>query len=614
MCGIVGICAFNQITDHDPQLVKGFNATMVRRGPDADGVWTDNRNVVLGFRRLAIQDLNPRSNQPMLTDDGQHALVYNGELYNVSVLRTELSHHVTFKTTSDTEVLLYALVHLGIDQVLARIDGIFAFAYYNVQKNELILARDRPGTKPLYYGIDKNRLVFSSQYDHLMADPVFGKKSIDTTALAHYIDLGYVPEGEGMLQQTYLLQHGHYAKWNAEGLKVAPYYQYPVAATNQLLPNLESVIQQGIEDQLISDVPLGTFMSGGIDSTLVTHYARKKVAGLDTFNIGSVDPQYDESKFAQEYSTLFQTNHHARFFKEEDLRSLMVDNTLAYSEPFSDYSSLPSLLLSGFAKKNVTVALSGDGGDELFWGYQRSDKAMRYVTKLLGGKPRLMLQLLMNRLAGKKDFPLSLLNYKSMTEMFYSHLTVSGSQYWKPRILKESNVSKPYFFDSAWQQEQHTKDLAGLMNVMRKLEFDLHLQRILIKVDRASMFHSLEVRVPLLSNAMLEASTHFSFADCFGAGQGKKPLRKILAVHAGERLTNLPKRGFVVPISNWIRGSMKKEFQEKILDMPSLLSAHFRRDGLELMLNEHCEGNKEWGWMIWSLYTLSAWHSKFSIN
>ncbi len=614
MCGIAGICWFNNIHSGDIELIKQFNSTMVRRGPDADGVWTDSSNVVLGFRRLAIQDLNPRSNQPMLTDDAQHALVYNGELYNASVLRAELSHRVNFKTTSDTEVLLFALVHYGIDQVLARIDGIFAFAYYNVQKKELILARDRPGTKPLYYGVANNRLVFSSQYDHISADPIVGKKPIDHQALVHYIDLGYVPEGEGILQQTYLLPHGHYAKWIEEGLKVISYYQYGLNTPTQNGTNIEAIIRQGIEDQLISDVPLGTFMSGGVDSTLVTYYARQKVANLDTFNIGSIDPQYDESKFAEEYSKLFQTNHHGRFFKEEDLRSLMADNALAYSEPFSDYSSLPTLLLSGFAKEKVTVALSGDGGDELFWGYQRSNKSMRYVSKRLGGKAKLMYDFLINRLSGKKDFPISLLQYKSMTEMFYSHLTVSGSQYWKPRIMKEPSSSKPYFFDASWKQEQGLNDVEGLMNVMRKLEFDLHLQRVLIKVDRASMFHSLEVRVPLLSNAMLEASTHFSFADCFGDGEGKKPLRKILANHAGERLAKLPKRGFVVPINQWIRGSMKREFQEKILDMPSSLSAHFKRDGMEQMLREHNEQNKDWSWMIWSLYTLSAWHSKFAIN
>ncbi len=614
MCGIVGICSFDSISAGDVALVNIFNDTMVRRGPDAEGIWTDNTNVVFGFRRLAIQDLNLRSNQPMLTDDGQHVLVYNGELYNASALRTELAHRVTFKTTSDTEVLLHALAQYDIDRVLARIDGIFAFAYYNVQKKELCIARDRPGTKPLYYGVAANRLVFSSQYNHLLADPVIQKNAIDSLALSHYIDLGYVPEGEGFFQNTYLLPHGHYVKYNKTGLTLCPYYQYPVSAPLYRLDNLEAILEKTIHDQLISDVPLGTFMSGGVDSTLVTYYAKQQLTRLDSFNIGSADPQYDESKFAQEYSTLFQTNHHARFFKEEDLRSLMMDNTLAYSEPFSDYSSLPTLLLSSFAKENVTVALSGDGGDELFWGYQRSDKAMRYVAERSGGKAKLLYHFSLNRLVGKKDLPVSLLRYKSMTEMFYSHLTVSGSQYWKPRIMKEPSSSKPYFFDASWQQEQGLNDVEGLMNVMRKLEFDLHLQRVLLKVDRASMFHSLEVRVPLLSNAMLEASSHFSFADCFGDGEGKKPLRKILASHVGERLAKLPKRGFVVPIDQWIRGSMKKEFQEKILDMPAPLLAHFKRDQLEQILHQHCNEDKDWSWMIWSLYTLSAWHSKFAIN
>ncbi len=614
MCGIVGICSFENITVADVSQVKRFNSTMLRRGPDAEGIWTDHRNVVFGFRRLAIQDLNPRANQPMVTDDAQHVLIYNGELYNASILRAKLTSRVSFKTTSDTEVLLYALVHYGIDYVLANIDGIFAFAYYNVQKAELILARDRPGTKPLYYGIEGNRFVFSSQYDHITADPVLSEKAIDTTALTHYIDLGYVPEGEGILQQTHLLPHGHYARWNRKGLTVVSYYQYPVNSSGQALSDMESVIRQGIEDQLISDVPLGTFMSGGVDSTLVTYYARNKVPGLDTFNIGSVNPLFDESKFAEEYSKIFQTNHHARFFQEDDLRSLLIDNALAYTEPFSDYSSLPTLLLSGFAKERVTVALSGDGADELFWGYPRSGKSMHYVSKRLGGRARLMVEFIASRSVGKKNFPVSLLRYKSLTEMFYNHLTVSGSQYWKPRILRESIASKPYFFDISLRAEDGLDNAQAFMNIMRKLEFDLHLQRVLIKVDRASMYHSLEVRVPLLSNAMLEASTHYSFTDCFSDEEGKKPLRKLLASHAGGRLAKLPKRGFVVPIDQWIRGAMKQEFQEKVLDMPAPLLAHFKRPQLEQMLKDHNDRNKDWSWMIWSVYTLSVWYSKFVVN
>jgi asparagine synthase (glutamine-hydrolysing) len=612
MCGIVGICSFGAINDLDRKLVADFMTTMIRRGPDAEGVWSDNQSVVFGFRRLAIQDLDHRANQPMLSDDGEHVLVYNGELYNASTLRVELSHIVNFKTTSDTEVLLYALAHYGVERVLSRIDGIFAFAYYNLRNRELVLARDRPGTKPLYYGVRHNRLVFSSQFDHLLADPIVGKSSLNHGALEHYIDLGYVPEGEGMLEHTALLPHGHYATWNDDGLRVIPYYRYGFGAELRPGMEIEPVVRSSVQDQLIGDVPLGTFLSGGVDSSLVTYYARQKALNLDTFNIGSINPQYDESKFAQEYSKLFQTNHHARFFKEEDLRSLIHDNTLAFSEPFSDYSSLPTLLLSGLAKENVTVALSGDGGDELFWGYQRSDKTHRFVKRRLGGKAKLLYQFLINRLAGRNDFPASLLRYKSMTEMFFSHLTVSGSQYWKPRILNDPDNSKPYFVKVCSEQEQGLNDVEELMNLMRKLEFDIHLQRVLLKVDRASMFHSLEVRVPLLSNVMLEASTHFSFAECFGNGEGKKPLRKILAKHAGERLSKLPKRGFVVPIGQWIRGSMKKEFRDMILDMPPPLLSHFKRRALERMLREHCDQGKDWSWMIWSLYALSAWHSKFA--
>lgn len=609
MCGIAGICSFNKITPGDSDLVKRFNSTMVRRGPDQDGLWSDDRNVVFGFRRLAIQDINPRASQPMFSADGNYALVYNGELYNTASLRNELSAKFEFKTTSDTEVLLYALIEYGVAAVLSRIDGIFAFAFYNIKKGELILARDRPGVKPLYYGLSHERLVFSSQYDHIVKDPAVRNNPISTKALSHFIDLGYVPEGEGFFENTFLLPHGHYATYNQTGLTVTPYFEFPVAQSHGI-GDLETIIGQSVKNQLISDVPLGTFMSGGIDSTLVTYFAKNEVTNLKTFNIGSTDPEFDESKYAKAYSEIFKTDHFGRVFHEQDLQHLITDNVAAYSEPFSDYSSLPTLLLSGFTKERVTVALSGDGGDELFWGYPRTLKSSRFTQERLRGKGGLLYSFLKNRLVGKKDLPLVLLQYKSFSEMYYSQLTVSGSQYWKEKILKDSQVADAYFLKRALSLEGELNDVEGLMHLMRKMEFDLHLQRILIKVDRASMFHSLEVRVPLLSNSMLSAAANYSFTDCFHPGEGKIPLRKILRQHVGDELAALPKKGFVVPIDEWIRTSMKKDFYEKILDMPKPLQVHFNRPQLEQVLKEHCEQRKNWSWIIWSLYSVSSWYGK----
>ncbi|HPM30073.1 MAG TPA: asparagine synthase (glutamine-hydrolyzing) [Chryseolinea sp.] len=609
MCGIAGICSFNKISSQDSLLVKDFNSTMVRRGPDQEGLWSDDKNVVLGFRRLAIQDINPRASQPMFSEDGNYVLVYNGELYNTAPIRNELSVKYEFKTTSDTEVLLYALMEYGVSTVLNRIDGIFAFAFYDIKKCEIILARDRPGVKPLYYGLSHDRLVFSSQYDHIVRDPAFRNNPISTRALSHFIDLGYVPEGEGFFENTFLLPHGHYATYNQTGLTVTAYFEFPVEQSNGIT-DLETAIGQSVKSQLISDVPLGTFMSGGIDSTLVTYFAKNEVTNLKTFNIGSTDPEFDESKYAKAYSEIFKTDHFGRVFQEQDLQHLIKDNVAAYSEPFSDYSSLPTLLLSGFTKERVTVALSGDGGDELFWGYPRTLKSSRFTQERLKGKVGLLYSFLKNRTVGKKDLPLVLLQYKSFSAMYYSQLTVSGSQFWKPKILNDPQVADAYFLKGAQALESKLKDVEGLMHLMRKMEFDLHLQRILIKVDRASMFHSLEVRVPLLNNGMIQAATNYSFADCFHPGEGKIPLRKIIRKQVGDELAALPKKGFVVPIDEWIRTTMKKDFYEKVLDMPNALQVHFNRPQLEQLLKEHCEQRKNWSWIIWSLYSLSSWYGK----
>ncbi len=609
MCGIAGICSFGKIIDQDCSLVKDFNSTMVRRGPDQEGFWSDHTNVVFGFRRLAIQDVNPRASQPMFSEDGNYVLVYNGELYNTASIRNELSTKFEFKTTSDTEVLLYALIEYGVSAVLNRVDGIFAFAFYDIKKCELILARDRPGVKPLYYGLSHNRLVFSSQYNHIVKDPAVRNNPISSRALSHFIDLGYVPEGEGFFENTFLLPHGHYATYTPTGLTVTPYFEFPIENSNGVA-DLETTISQSVKSQLISDVPLGTFMSGGIDSTLVTYYAKNEVKDLKTFNIGSTDPEFDESQYAKTYSEIFKTDHFGRVFHEQDLQHLITDNVAAYSEPFSDYSSLPTLLLSGFTKERVTVALSGDGGDELFWGYPRTLKSSRFTHERLKGRGGLLYSFFKNRIAGKKDLPLVLLKYKSFSEMYYSQLTVSGSQFWKAKILNDPQVADAYFLKGAQALESKLKDVEGLMHLMRKMEFDLHLQRILIKVDRASMFHSLEVRVPLLSNNMIRAAASYSFTDCFHPGEGKIPLRKIIRKQVGDELAALPKKGFVVPIDEWIRTTMKKDFYEKILDMPKALQVHFNRPQLEQLLKEHCEQRKNWSWIIWSLYSLSSWYGK----
>jgi asparagine synthase (glutamine-hydrolysing) len=304
MCGIVGICSFATIQREDIRAVEQYKRTMMRRGPDADGLWTDNENVVLGFRRLAIQDLNPRSNQPFVTRDGLHVLVFNGEIYNVNELRRSLSSYVHFETTSDTEVLLQLLVIKGIDYTLAKIDGIFAFAYYNLVSKELFLARDRAGVKPLYYGVVGQRLVFSSQYDHLLNDAHLGVQAINGSALEHYFELGYVPEGEGFLHNTFLLPHGHYLKWACNSLSLATYFQYPMVV-QPMGASLETSISESVRQQLISDVPVGTFLSGGIDSTLVTYHAKPHLSKLDTFNIASIDKDYDESGYAAEFSKFF---------------------------------------------------------------------------------------------------------------------------------------------------------------------------------------------------------------------------------------------------------------------------------------------------------------------
>jgi len=614
MCGIAGIYNFKR-APLQKQFVQQCLTTMLHRGPDSQCTWDNEKNYITGFCRLAIRDLSPNGNQPMLSDCGNYCITFNGEIYNTGTLHQLLRPYRThFVSTSDTEVLLYSFMHLGIKKTLETADGIFALAFYDTQKNSLVLARDRVGIKPLYMGCCEDGVVYSSQYDHIVNHPFFKPESINTAAIGSFLSLGYIPESFGAVNKTRLLLHGHYYVIQNGKTEAHTYYSYPVKAGSPDAKDIDDVLAKAVQDQLVSDVPLGTFMSGGVDSTLVTYFANRHTS-INSFTIGVKNHQMNESEAAQQFADIFKTQHHTRFITPADLLALITENTRAFSEPFADFSSLPTLMLSKFAREKVTVALSGDGGDELFWGYARNAKALQNEALYKKAGVARKASLLKAKLLKPSTVDVGRhWDEDNFITYYYHTLFIHGALQWLPRVFKDNALQDSYYTNMLAQEGPLLSSTEHTMNIVRKLETDIHLQRILLKVDRASMYHSLEVRVPLLSNSVLDASNNFTYKACIKNGKGKMVLKESLIKKTNEQLVMQPKKGFVIPMAEWMRNGLKADVTNKILDMPQHLSAMFSKKELENLLHEHMSGKADWSWFIWAIYSLVNWDAEHRNN
>lgn len=610
MCGIAGVFSYKENIEAQRPFIDWSLCTMHHRGPDADGVWSNGKNYMAGFVRLSIRDLSAHGNQPMLSSCGGHAISFNGEIYNTALFRQKLERlGASFQSSTDTEVVLYGLIHWGVDYVLEQFDGMFAFAYFNENKNELVLARDRSGIKPLYIGHSAEGVVYSSQYDHIMAHPYISNNTINSNALGMYLQLGYVPEDAGAINGTFLLPHGYYVSVTEKGVTKHRYFKYPLEQAGAI-KSFEQVIADSVQAQLVSDVPVGTFMSGGVDSPLVSYYANKHTP-LQSFTIGVDDAAMDESKAAEEYANIFGTDHKCRTITEADLLATIRDNTKAYTEPFADFSSIPTLVLSKFARQYVTVALSGDGGDELFWGYPRNLRMLTEGMAFKYNKPQRLLSFAKEKLTGgKRTVRKRHLQVNDFAEYYYRSLFIYGAEAGVSKLFLHQ-PDNAFFLDQFYKEDNDyavTED--NIMNIVRQLEFNLHLQRILIKVDRASMYHSLEVRVPLLSNGVIDYSSSLSHRQCIKDGQGKYNLKELLAQKSSERLVYQPKKGFVIPIDKWLRSELRHDLEDKLMNMPHELAVHFNHSHLQSLLNQHIHQQQNHGWMLWAIYSLVNWHTE----
>jgi len=613
MCGICGIYRTEPREEAGSrQAVRAMTRLMVRRGPDDEGYWDDGR-CFFGFRRLAILDLTVAGRQPMMSGDGRSVIVFNGELYNFRELRRELEKTgIRFRSRSDTEVALEALNRWG-ERAIERFNGMFGLAWYQVQERRLVLARDHAGIKPLFYrvGPAAGQISFASQLNCLILPEAGGVPPLREDALGLYLRLNYFPWPYTLYKDIHQLPPGHLLVAEADGsLRCRAWWRLPeepMPAAEQdervLDEGLAAAIDRAVRRQRIADVPVGIFLSGGVDSPLVAAVARQQCGReLKTFTIGVDGWKQDESSDARRYAEVLEVTHRLLRISEGEVLALVDEAAQAQTEPFADYSMLPTMLVSRFARAEVVVALSGDGGDELFFGYERpfslgrNGLDFRYPHWLrrglyLGGR----LGLLPKRSGA--------IVHDSPGQYYFAVNSRFGEGFL--RQLPPSVARLPW--DFRLYEFRAGVDYKSLANFSRRVEFYGQLQMVLRKVDMASMHYSLEVRVPLLDREVIDASLAYDGAAELKSGRRKRALRRLLARHVGEDAIPEAKRGFGVPLGQWFRGALRERVEEELLGTGGWVAPLLGRRVVEAMWREHVNGQRDHKWALYSLLALEWW-------
>lgn len=585
---------------------------MIRRGPDDEGYWSDPAGrVSLGFRRLAIIDPTPAGHQPMISADGRSVIVMNGEIYNFREIGRGLEGRgIVFRSRSDVEVLLEALTFFGADAI-PQLNGMFAFAWYRTTERTLLLARDHAGIKPLYYflPLGMDALAFGSQYDVLLHTPWGSPGAVREDVLRLYLRLHHIPPPYGLLANTYQLEPGHLLHVDADGrFENRAWWTLPREVEPDLpgetgIEPLAEALDRSVRRQRIADVPLGVFLSGGVDSPLVTAVARRQTgADLKAFTIGSPGWSQDESEDARAYGGYLDVDFRIQSVSGEEALASIAEVQKAQHEPFADFSILPTMLVSRFARKDVTVSLSGDGGDELFFGYERPLSLLRSGELFRWPRPVRLALYGAGRLGIGSPRSSAVVARDPGDYYFEVNSRLSDEDL---RLVAPGLCSLPA--DFRLYEFGGFRGRGDLANYSRYVEFYGQLQRGLKKVDMASMHHSLEVRVPLLDREVIDLSLRIDPFRCMRNGTRKAPLRDLLARYVPESAIPKPKRGFAVPLGNWLRGPLRPVVEDALFRAELYPSGAFSPEGVRRYCESHFRGERDHKWGIWTLMALQWW-------
>ena len=621
MCGIAGILGLRRTYRVDGDDIKRMCSALVHRGPDDEGIYTEDC-LGIGMRRLSVIDVEA-GRQPISNEDETVFVVFNGEIYNFPSLRRQLIERGhRFKTRTDTEVIVHLYEDHGTGCV-KFLRGMFAFAVWDKRRKSLLLARDRMGQKPLYYCADSERLIFASEIKAILTCSETGRE-VDPAAVAEYLHFGYVSSHRSIYRDIRKLRPAHILKAeNGKVMSPCRYWEMPwpnptSCSERHYLTELNSRLEESVRLRLVSDVPIGAFLSGGVDSSVITAVMSDVAENtIETFNVGFSEMTFDERRKARQIASLFRTNHHSNIMKY-DASELLHDVVAQFDEPFADDSALPTYLLSKYTRQGVTVALSGDGGDELFGGYMRY-LARRFMgTYLLLPRPlRRILEKTVDKLPDRTDYFMESLLKQLRLFVRMAKNIEQKEAYPIPyifgrnghlEILSHDCVARGERCDDS-SVDKLEEEYGSLDQITKMMWLDMNMylcDDILTKVDRMSMAHSLEVRCPFLDHELVEFAATVPTSLKIRGTKTKYLLKKYAAQRIPKSIVRQRKHGFNFPVGQWLKTSLKPLLKEIFLCDDNIY--FLNQDVARNLLNEHWSGKRDHSKKIWNLLVLAVWN------
>lgn len=624
MCGIAGFCNFHGSVKMQEENLEKMKQRMLHRGPDAGGSYiSEDGKVALGHRRLSIVDLSEAGLQPMKSHSGRYVMVYNGEIYNYKKLSRKLLNEKKvdrFRGTSDSEVILEAFEAYGVEETIAQCKGMFAIALYDTKEQKLYLLRDRIGEKPLYYGFMGDTFVFASDVACIAALDGF-QNPIHKDVLGIYFIHGYIPAPYSIYENIYKLEPGCILEIKSPFNKydISTYWSIKEVAQHgqehlfkgtyeEAVDELERLLKASIQDQMMADVPVGAFLSAGIDSSTVVALMQSLYSDkVKTFTIGMEDEKYNEAVYAKEIAAHLGTEHTELYITEEDARGVIPKIPFIFGEPFADSSQIPTYLVSRMTREHVTVSLSGDGGDELFCGYNSYASVDRIWGKMKSvpyGIRKLASELVLHSpLSNKEIYRVkgTLLGARGASDLY--RLSMEREPLIKDITLSRKEIPYKYTeYDPGFLKETNH-------NIMLMDMLMYHPDDILVKVDRTAMAVSLETRVPMLDKDVVEFAWTLPVEFERQNGVGKRILRDVLYRYVPKEMMERPKKGFSIPIQKWLKEKELREWAENLIDRKTLCQQGILNpDVVWKMWTDFIEKD-EWRIQIWYVLIFQEWMS-----
>ena len=648
MCGIAGFIDHEGFSvKYAKQIGNAMGKAIQHRGPDDSGLWIDKENgIVLSHQRLAVIDLSVSAHQPMVSSSGRYVICFNGEIYNHKDLRSELDligKSPLWRSHSDTETILACIDAYGLKKTLIKLIGMFSIALWDKSAKEVILARDRNGEKPLYYGANGRLLLFGSELKALRAHPKFIPK-INRDALCLYLRHNYIPQPYSIYEGIKKLPPGHFVKlkknavpeeyWSLNQNIISAELNPFEGSEKEALNALDKLLISTVKGQMQADVPLGAFLSGGVDSSLILALMQEQSSRpIESFTIGFNDKEFNEAPFGKEVAKYLGTKHNELYISSKTAREVIPKLPKIFDEPFSDSSQIPTFLVSEMAQKQVKVCLSGDGGDEVFGGYNRYTWANSFLSKQVN-IPKPFLAFVAKLITGLPPSVWNKLLKPALlvTPQKFRYSNIGDKLHKIAKVLNCSSLEEFYlllishwnFPESIVIQGKEPKTILTsegkipdkLSNEEQMMFYDMVMylpDDILVKVDRAAMAVSLETRAPFLDHRVIDLACQLPLAMKIRDGTNKWCLRQLLYKRVPKNLIERPKMGFGVPIGDWLRGPLRNWAEYLLAEKRIIQSGYFQNLEIQKKWKEHLSGEKNWQYDLWDILMFESWREEEGI-